>query len=72
LPSRSYAPPWHGQLNAAGVTSVSVTSPTFVSTFFSSSARGPLACTGQPRCTQRFEMIVKLGTPALSSPLLRM
>ena len=23
---------------------------------------GPFACTGQPRCAQRFEMIVKLGT----------
>ena len=37
------------------------------------SSLGPFACTGQPRCAQRFEMIVKLGPAAVvSAPLLRM
>ena len=40
-------------------------------TFFCLSNTGPLGWTGQPRCAQRFEMIVKLGTPS-ETPLLRM
>ena len=32
---------------------------------------GPLAWTGQPRCAQRFEMMVKLGTLLPTAPLLR-
>ena len=31
---------------------------------------GPFGCTGQPRCAQWFEMIVKLGSP-FSGPLYR-
>ena len=68
FPSVLYWPPWHGQPKPAMETvGMSVTSPIcFV--FFSSS--GPFACTGQPRCAQWFEMIVKLGWP-FSWPLYR-
>ena len=43
--------------------------PGFTSSAFSSST-GPPGCTGHPRWTQRFERIVKLGTPSLT-PLFR-
>ena len=72
LPSVSYAPPWHGQMKPpAGVVGISVISFSPLFTVFCSSSKiGPPGCTGQPRCAQRLEMIVKLGSP-FSSPLLR-
>ena len=44
-----------------------------VAELLSSSSRssGPFGCTGQPRCAQWFEMIVKLGRPLSSWPLYR-
>ena len=42
---------------------VAVPDGAFVSTlFFASSSNGPFGCTGQPRCTQRLNSAVKLGT----------
>src|SRR6266545_2958812 len=70
----SYWPPWQGQPKPpAGIVGMIVTSsPAAVfAVFFLSSNTGPFGCTGQPRCAQRFEMIVKLGRP-LTVPLLRM
>jgi hypothetical protein len=75
FPSGSYWPPWHGQPNPpAGIVGTRVTfwplSPG-VTCFLSPGCTGPFGCTGQPRCAQRFEMIVKLGSP-FNAPLLRM
>jgi hypothetical protein len=64
----SYWPPWHGQPNPAiEMVGISVTSANF---FVPLGSSGPFGCTGQPRCAQWFEMIVKLGWP-FSWPLLR-
>ena len=64
----SYWPPWHGQPNPEGgdVSEIRVTS-LYCFAFVSS---GAAACTGQPRCAQWFEMIVKLGCLP-RKPLLR-
>jgi hypothetical protein len=45
--------------------------PTVLTRFFLSAITGPLGCTGQPRCAQRFDRIVKLG-PLSVAPLFRM
>src|SRR6478735_367223 len=61
LPSVSYCPPWQGQPKPAiEIAGISVTS---LYCFVSRSLSGPFGCTGQPRCAQWFEMIVKLGRP---------
>src|SRR5689334_17516524 len=66
LPSVSYCPPWHGQPKPAGTAGLKTTRPLFVCSFCVGRPRispdGPFACTGQPRCAHRLEMIVKLGT----------
>ena len=69
FPSVSYWPPWHGQPKPAGEDWISRTGP-FAVVSRDVFPIGPFACTGQPRCAQRFEMIVKLGS-FLKIPLLR-
>ena len=74
LPSVSYWPPWHGQPKPAGCTGVSyrTTFPCLsLTSFFWFVSTGPFGCTGQPRCAQWFERIVKLGSSP-RKPLLRM
>ena len=61
MPSVSYWPPWHGHPKPAiEIVGISVTSLYF---FVLGGSSGPFGCTGQPRCAQWFEMIVKLGWP---------
>ena len=68
LPSVSYWPPWHGQPNPAiEIVGISVAS---LKCLVDLSSSGPLGCTGQPRCAQWFEMMVKLGR-LFSCPLFR-
>ena len=56
-------PPAHGGIRVTSPLCVLIASPPC-------REDGPPGCTGQPRCAQRFEMIVKLGAP-FSRPLLR-
>ena len=71
LPSVSYGAAVAGAAEGGGGDLGEVQVARFGLDFVSSSARGPLAWTGQPRWTQRFEISVKLGTPGRSSPLFR-
>ena len=74
LPSVSYWPPWHGQPKPAGCEGVLMTvfvPSLLVVVLVRLSSTGPFGCTGHPRCAQRFDRTVKLGSLS-RKPLLRM
>ena len=61
-----------GRLAPASSSATSLPGLVLLDSSTGSSSTGPFGCTGQPRCAQRFERIVKLGWPCRARPLLRM